>query len=83
MPRPNWGDEDKNMHPTCEANASGLLTGQDAAFINQIKNKNTLTYAQSIELYRLWHKVLERQMPRGGIEGFPTLEEITASGTAN
>lgn len=83
MPRPAWGDEDKNMHPTCEANASGNLTGQDTAFINQIKNKNTLTWAESIELYRLWHKVLGRPMPMGGIEGFPTLSEITASGTVS
>lgn len=58
MPGPNWDDEDNNMHPTCELNASGNLSGQDVAFINQTKNKDTLTTVESAELYVLWHKVL-------------------------
>ncbi len=59
MPRPGWDDEHKDMHVTCETNASGRLAGSESAFLNRTKNKDDLTKADKAELMRLWHKVRE------------------------
>lgn len=56
MPGPLWGDEDKYSYPICDAR-SNLLTGQEIAFLNQIRNKETLTLADQTELRRLHFKV--------------------------
>ncbi len=56
MPLPNWSDEDKLSHPICDAR-SAQLTGQEVAFINQIRNKDPLTPADQTELRRLHFKV--------------------------
>lgn len=62
MPSPNWDDEDNDMHPTCE-NASGGLPGQDVAFLNQIKNKDTLTQAESDRMRDIWFGVTLQPRP--------------------
>ena len=56
MPRPDWDDENKNMHPTCEARDQ-LTSVSDKAFLSRIKNKDVLSSKDSIQLYDLWHKV--------------------------
>ena len=62
MSGPLWDSENNNMHPTCKTNASGLLNGEDVAFISQIRNNEVLTVEESNELYRLWHKVLDEDI---------------------
>lgn len=56
MPNPNWNDEDNDMHPTCQ-NASGGLSGQQVAFLAQIKNKDILTFEEQEELRMIWYEV--------------------------
>lgn len=56
MPGPNWDDEDNNMHPTCEREQS-RLSGQDVAFINRIKNNDTLTPVEQTELQQIWFTI--------------------------
>ncbi len=57
MPGPLWDDENNNMWPTCDAR-SDLLSGQEVAFINRLRNQTErLSQADSLELYRLWHVV--------------------------
>lgn len=56
MPLPNWSDEDKLSHPICDARTH-LLTGQEIAFLNQIRNKDPLTFEDQTELRRLHFKV--------------------------
>ena len=56
MPSTNWSSEDNHSYPICDARTH-LLTGQEVAFINQIRNKDPLTFEDSEELRRLHFKV--------------------------
>lgn len=56
MPSPNWSSEDNFSYPICDARRN-LLTGPEVAFLNQIRNKDPLTFEDQTELRRLHFKV--------------------------
>lgn len=59
VPRPGWDDELKDMHPTCENNSDGRLSGQETSFLSRTRNKDVLATDERAEILRLWHKVRE------------------------